>query len=457
MLIKNNYTSIFYIFLLIHGVVWTLVPSFSNINLPLDTIEALAWGSNLSWGYSKHPPISAFMVELVFNFFGNQDWAYYFLSQIFVLVAFVYVWKFSNAVFSDKFLSLCSVLLLEGIYFYNFTSPEFNVNVCLLPFWALVAFYSWKSINYEKTSDLVLLGIFMALGFLTKYIFIYLIVTIKIIFIIKLIKKKNFNLRILIPGVVFFIILIPHLIWLSQNNFISIFYAFNRTGVEEINLINHIYNPFIFLVKQFGILVPVFLMLLTTVNLKKIKFKNFKKDKYFLLYINLIPIILVFLTSITFGAKIRTMWMTPFYLFLGVMLIQLFRQNFSKHRMKKFFGIFLIFFILSPASYLFVSLSNDYKRTDYPGREISDLVQRRWDRNFINDISIVVGDEWYAGNLSYHLNSRPTWFNTIENNLSSITSDTGVIYTGNPEILKKFCPGVYGTIKPIGICMIGAK
>ncbi len=457
MLIKNNYTSIFYIFLLIHGVVWTLVPSFSNINLPLDTIEALAWGSNLSWGYSKHPPVSAFMVEFIFNFFGNQDWAYYFLSQIFVLVAFVYVWKLSNAIFSDKFFSLCSVLLLEGIYFYNFTSPEFNVNVCLLPFWALVVFYSWKYINYEKTSDLVLLGIFMALGFLTKYIFIYLIVTIKIIFIIKLIKKKNFNLRILIPGVVFFIILIPHLIWLKQNNFISIFYAFNRTGVEEINLINHIYNPFIFLVKQFGILVPVFLMLLTTVNLQKIKFKNFKKDKYFLLYINLIPIILVFFTSITFGAKIRTMWMTPFYLFLGVMLIQLFRQNFSKHRMKKFFGIFLIFFILSPASYLFVSLSNDYKRTDYPGREISDLVQRRWDRNFINDISIVVGDEWYAGNLSYHLNSRPTWFNTIENNLSSITSDTGVIYTGNPEILKKFCPGVYGTIKPIGICMIGAK
>ena len=60
-------------------------------------------------------------------------------------------------------------------------------------------------------------------------------------------------------------------------------------------------------------------------------------------------------------------------------------------------------------------------------------------------------------NLSYHLKSRPTWYNTIENNLSSVTSNTGVIYTGNPKILKKFCPGIYGTIKPIGICMIGAK
>jgi len=121
------------------------------------------------------------------------------------------------------------------------------------------------------------------------------------------------------------------------------------------------------------------------------------------------------------------------------------------------FCVFLIIFILSPISYLYISLSNDYKRTDYPGKEISSLVQRRWDKNFINRVSIVVGDEWYAGNLSYHLSSRPTWYNTIENNLSLITSETGVIYTGNPKILKKFCPGIYGTIKPIGICMIGVK
>ena len=117
----------------------------------------------------------------------------------------------------------------------------------------------------------------------------------------------------------------------------------------------------------------------------------------------------------------------------------------------------IVFFILSPVSYLFISFSNEFKRTDYPGEEISDLVQRRWDKNFINDISIVVGDEWYAGNLSSHVRSRPIWFNTIEKNLSLVTSDTGVIYVGNPNILKKFCPGIYGTIKPIGICMIGAK
>ena len=90
-------------------------------------------------------------------------------------------------------------------------------------------------------------------------------------------------------------------------------------------------------------------------------------------------------------------------------------------------------------------------------RDSSNLVQRKWEKNFFNEISIVVGDEWFAGNLSYHLSSRPKWFNTIENNLEIVDYNTGVIYTGNPKILKKSCPGVFGTIKPVGYCMIGVK
>ena len=52
------------------------MPSISNQNLPLDTIEALAWGSNLDWGFSKHPPFSAFAVELFFKIFGANWFAY---------------------------------------------------------------------------------------------------------------------------------------------------------------------------------------------------------------------------------------------------------------------------------------------------------------------------------------------------------------------------------------------
>ena len=69
----------------------------------------------------------------------------------------------------------------------------------------------------------------------------------------------------------------------------------------------------------------------------------------------------------------------------------------------------------------------------------------------------VVGDEWSAGNLSYHLNSRPKWFNTLEDQVSKISTKGGIVYTGNPKILKEICPGIFGTIKPYGYCMIGKK
>ena len=134
---KNNLNKILILFLFVHLFIWTLIPSISNNNLPLDTIEALAWGSNLDWGFNKHPPLSAFAVEIFYQIFGSQDWAYYFLSQIFVISAFFIVWIFSKEFFQNEILGLISVLLLEGIYFYNFTTPEFNVNVCQLPFWAL--------------------------------------------------------------------------------------------------------------------------------------------------------------------------------------------------------------------------------------------------------------------------------------------------------------------------------
>ena len=77
MMLKKNINKAFYLFLFLHLLLWTLVPSLSNVNLPLDTIEALAWGSNLDWGFNKHPPFSAFAVEFFFTIFGNNDWAFY--------------------------------------------------------------------------------------------------------------------------------------------------------------------------------------------------------------------------------------------------------------------------------------------------------------------------------------------------------------------------------------------
>ena len=187
-----------------------------------------------------------------------------------------------------------------------------------------------------------------------------------------------------------------------------------RTGVEQWNILDHIKYPIIFILKQIGILIPF--LVLVFLLIKKIKFKYSFKDKKFnfLFAINIIPLILMVITSILFGSKIRTMWMTPFYLFFGTFFIYSFQAQINLKKINSFLIGFIFLFLLSPSLYGYVSLSKDNKRTDYPGKEIAELVERRWSKNFINEIKYVVGDEWHAGNLSYHISTRPIWYETIK-------------------------------------------
>ena len=434
---KKNLRNLFYIFLSAHLIIWIAVPSLTNSNLPLDTIEALAWSSNLDWGFSKHPPMSAFAVEIFYQIFGPQDWAYYLLSQIFVIISFFVVFKFAEDFFENKFFSLLSVLLLEGIYFYNYTTPEFNVYVCELPFWSLTVFYCWKGLKDNKIIDWLLFGLFAAAGILSHYLFVYLLVAMDVFFLYMIFKKK-INFKCLISLVPFLIVLLPHLIWLTENDYITVTYGLHRTGTGEQNFLDHIIHPLIFLVKQIGILAPFLLMLLLLVYKFKAKFTFVDKKLLFLLTINIVPILLMFLTSMIMGVKIRTMWMTPFYLFFGVLIIYIFKLQINLNKLKNFGSVFLILFLLPPFTYAYVSITETDKRTDYLGKEIAKATEKVWKLNSKELINYVGSDEWHAGNLSYNLKSRPKVV---------ITSEVNSKISYYPHILlifdyssKKTCP-----------------
>ena len=426
---KIEINKLFYSFIIIHLILWTLIPSLTNNNLPLDTIEHLAWGSNLDWGFNKHPPAVAFFLEVFYQIFGSQDWAYYLLSQIFLVITFIVVFKFAEELFKNKTLSLISVLLLEGIYFYNFTTPEFNVNICQLPFWALCVLYSWKLFDKQEVSlkDCFWLGVFASLGFLSKYLFIYLLLAIDLLFfyVIFIKKYKKFDFKYLISVEVFIVLLVPHLIWLTNNDYVTITYGLARTGLEDSSPLDHIIYPLTFLAKQIGVLTPFFIM--SFFLIKKIKFRISLNDKklLFLIFINLIPIGLVFFTSLLMGSKIRTMWMTPFYLFFGVLIVYIFQAQINLKKLNSFILTFIILFVFSPFVYAYISITETDKRTDYPGREIAIKTQYAWGKNYHEPITVVLGDEWVAGNLSYHLKSRPIWEGTItKNKLNSLSNFT---------------------------------
>ena len=115
--------------------------------------------------------------------------------------------------------------------------------------------------------------------------------------------------------------------------------------------------------------------------------------------------------------------------------------------------------IFSPAVYFYVSISQKDKRTDYPGKEISNAIQEKWDNNFKNTIKSVIGDEWHAGNLSYHLETNPRWY-SFSNAFVEISVDDFIETIGKEGfiIVNGECSrGILFVIKNINICMNGNK
>jgi len=114
--------------------------------------------------------------------------------------------------------------------------------------------------------------------------------------------------------------------------------------------------------------------------------------------------------------------MAPYYLFFGVFFVYLIQSKINLKKINSFLYSFLFLFLLSPSLYSYISISQTDKRTDYPGKEIAAKVQIIWNKDFDNEIQFVTGDEWKAGNLSYHLKSRPKWEGFTNNEILNKSS-----------------------------------
>jgi 4-amino-4-deoxy-L-arabinose transferase-like glycosyltransferase len=353
--------------------------------------------------------LSAWIPGFFFKIFGNKDWIYYLLSQVFIVISFIFLWKLSLFFFKKKSQILLSILSIEGIAFYTFETPQFNVNICQIPLWIGTIYFFLKSIKENKISDWIFLGAFSALGFLTKYIFAYLLISLFFYLIFILIKDKKIKLNFFYALLIFFLIITPHFIWLTQNDFTTIYYALKRGGLNEVSIYNHLLNPFKFLINQIIILLPFILLIYLLIKKVKIKLTLNNEKFIFLLFSFLLPFILILITSIITGSRIRTMWMIPFYSLIGIFFIFLYQDQINLKKSKNFIFLLIIFLVLSPILYSLRSIYSD-SRTGYEGKKIAIEIEKEW-KNFSKEKIYHVGfSEWYAGNLSYHLNNRPKVF-----------------------------------------------
>src|SRR5437867_13433504 len=113
--IERRPQTAFAVFLALHVVVWTALPTLLYPNLPLDLIEALTYGREWQFGYDKLPPLPWWLVEIAHRLAGH-DLAYYLLAQLAIVAALWLIWLTARPL-ARPLGALVAVLIVDGLHY----------------------------------------------------------------------------------------------------------------------------------------------------------------------------------------------------------------------------------------------------------------------------------------------------------------------------------------------------
>ncbi len=408
-----NPARLFWSFAVSHLVLWTVIPALVSPNAPLDVIEGYAWGREWLMGTYKHPPMQAWCLETLLFLTGRAPWAHFLASQIAVMAAFWAVWQMSRRIMAEN-VALIGALLLEGVVYYNFTSTEFNPNVLQLPFWALIGLFFHRAIKEDQLKDWLLLGLWSACGLYTKYSTSLLL----LVFAGLLVLHPEARRRLSGKGpymavLVTFLLFLPHIVWLFHNDFLPIDYISSR--IERSAGSQHLAHPLQFLMSQILVILPMMILLPAVVTKKTFSLSSSDDlepfDHHFLNVMVFGPFLILLFISLI-GVKVRDMWGTPLWGYMGLWVINRPHVAFSKKNLRRFTYAWLTVFAVTLFGYAgwavyYPYLTHTVERIHFPGRALAMQIDDVWHREENAPLLYVIGDTWPSGNVAYYAPERP--------------------------------------------------
>ena len=408
----------FWWFLIIHNILWVIMPTWLRYALPHDTIEGALWGQHLELGYDKNPWMNAWLTRLGWALGGTSGVGIYALSSVFVAISFWAVWRLANK-FLHPLYALIAVFLLEGCINYTLVPQAFNDNLIELGLWPLMFLCFYQAIKQQKTRYWLATGIVAGLAMMAKY---YTAIPLVIMFIFLVCKsegRRNFaKSGIYLSLISFILVCLPHMIWLFQHNFITIAYAANRT--ENIGLSSwklHLLYPIDFALAQIiNFIFPLFLLCLLYSRKKLNQTYLAKPDllptfpRQFLLTMAFGPYLLTLLLAIIFGWRLFNEWGVPLASLWGLILIAFSQPAITLTAFKRFFIIIYIVMFLWAAIYAIgLTFDKRHRHSDnYPAQEIADYVTQQWWNQYHKPLKYVAGSRYIAGYIAFYSADHPS-------------------------------------------------
>ena len=390
---------------------WTLAPALSHSAPPLDVVEMYAWGREGVVATFKHPNLPGLVLEGVRRLTGQTGWPAYLVAQLCIAAAFWAVFALGRELMDSR-RALAGVLLLTGVYFFSWPTPEFNHNVAQMPLWALTILLLWRASTRGELLSWLLLGLVAGLSLWAKYSSAMLLAPAAAWMMWDADARK----RLFTPGpwlalLVFALAVAPQALWLLDNNFAPLAYAARRAADG---------GPLAaleFLLTQVLNHLPMALLLLCAGWFGKPTADAAPKPKQralrFLLLMGLGPLALTVLAGI-FGAGLRASWGAPMFALSGLIVVALIRRGFSAPRLQRLMigaGVLIVtvsglYFAHMRYGALF---TNDPLRGNWPQAELSRALEAAWARETGGaPLRIVASEIWTAGLIGMSARNPPS-------------------------------------------------
>ena len=385
----------FVIFLIIHLLVWSCIGLIRTV-LPTDSLEGIYWGSLHDFGTPKHPPLAGWLTYLTYTIF-KTDFSIYLLSQAFIVLGFVYIYKLARC-FLDETKSILSVVLLEGCWCYTYVTGYygFNPDVILLGLLPLLSYYFYKCMHKDGWYNWILLGIIMGICFLNKY---QTVLTLAPMFIWALMFKREVfkSPKFYTSALIALMIFLPHLLWLIKYDFFPLMYF--EGELSSTSWWNHLTAPLMFVVMQIaailGSVALYFFFFFVRKNPVKFREIDNKQDVWFFALLGFVPLIIHLLMGFCDGGTMRPRWGFEFWYMIGIMLFYFFpcsieRKDFNLFLKMALFALIVTFIALGTL----LSVEKNY-RSRYPVPEVYNDMKNIWEEQTNTPMKYIGGYiEW---------------------------------------------------------------
>ena len=218
-----------------HAVLWTfiLIALKAAQDVHMDVAEAFAWGQKFQLGYGKHPPLSGWVAGLWFKIFPVADWATYALAMATLGCGLVICWLIALRVV-DRRRAFFMVVMLALYPIFNFKGFKYNPDLLQLVTLPLLVLAYLHAFEKRSVRSGLWLGLAGALALMTKYWVLTMIGAIGLAALIH--PDRWLFLRSPAPWVAIgtlVVVMIPHLIWLKEVDFVPLTYAGDVYGLSD--------------------------------------------------------------------------------------------------------------------------------------------------------------------------------------------------------------------------------